>query len=153
MRPSVSAGLPHELLRSVRRDLINESLYGRLASHFSVHHSSLAETGLPPHAHGVPLFGNWRPHWRAPLAAFLGCSVQELDRMRGADLRGIGEGAGVPLSRTLRFCRACSSEGYHCALFQHFALVRCERHRMTLEDRCPKCSRGFEPQFLEFTRS
>jgi hypothetical protein len=39
----------------------------------------------------------------------------------------------------LRYCPACMSSRYHCALFQHIALTRCPLHNVAIRNVCPEC--------------
>ncbi|MGC1174793.1 hypothetical protein [Polaromonas sp.] len=125
----------------MRTDLRNESLYGRLASHFSVHLNTIQETTLATHASARPLFAAWAPESTTRLAAFLGCDEAEVGQMQGRD---IGR-PGVQLAQSLRFCASCLREGYHPVVFQHLALFRCDRHGERLRERCPYCRRTITP--------
>jgi hypothetical protein len=151
MRPSISACLTEEAVRYVRTDLTNDSLYARLAAHFCVHHNSLREIGLQSNVFHQPLFRDWLPHWDKNLGAFLGCSAEEVGRMRGIDLTH--SRCGLTVSHDLRFCRSCLSQGYHSIVFQHWALHKCPYHEEALLNACPQCRRSITPSVasvLEF---
>lgn len=144
MRPSISSGPGLGGITTVRTDLANESLYGRLAAHFCVHLSGLPETTLPEHVLSRPLFRPWLPQWSRRMAAFLGCTPAEFARLRGTDLVGAGD-VQLVLSQSLRFCRSCLRDGYHSVIFQHMAVFRCERHNEALHEGCPYCRLRITP--------
>lgn len=144
MRPTIPSGPGFGGITTVRTDLANDSLYGRLAAHFCVHLSGLSETTLPEHALSRPLFGPWLPQWSKRLAAFIRCSPAEFARLRGKDLVGTGD-FQLELSQSLRFCRSCLREGYHSIVFQHLAVFRCEQHNEALHEGCPYCHRRITP--------
>lgn len=86
---------------------------------------------------------DWRrneAHWRQ--ARSIQCLLQwdETAFMRGAGMDLITPRALEWLvSPTLRYCRACLAQGFHTALFQHWAVEKCPIHGERLEQTCHNC--------------
>lgn len=140
MRKSVAFGAVGQEVHRVRRDLVNESLYGRLCSHFSVNLTSAKESKINHAASVAPLFGEWEDRWNTQIASLLVCQVSEVMYMRAVDLMG----AVRPVTY-LRFCPSCLGAGYHAAVFQHVAIDRCLVHGERLLEACPRCDQPIVP--------
>ena len=135
MRKSVHIKQTGQVLQRVRKDLSNESLYTRLCSHFSVHFTAHSEYKIPLAGRNAALFcAGWRNTWTIAIGVLLGCQAREVEQMRATDMR-----APVAPVQYLRFCRACMLAGYHSALFQVLAVVRCPVHNEPLCETCPHC--------------
>lgn len=147
MRPSISTASTMALARRVKSNLHNESVYGRLTSHFSVHFGARQDTA-PAHIDNLPIFANWSSRGTSTLAKFLACEQADIERMQGRDL---GK-PGSQIALSLRFCESCMREGYHPVLFQHLALFRCDRHGELLRERCPHCLHSITPTFSNIRR-
>jgi hypothetical protein len=48
-------------------------------------------------------------------------------------------------STSLRYCRACIALGFHCMLFQHWAMTHCPLHGAKLIDKCCGCGLPIVP--------
>lgn len=147
MRPSISTASTTGFALRVNSSLRNESVYGRLTSHFSVHFGAWQDTS---HAYleKLPIFANWSSRGTATLANFLACERADIERMQGRDL---GK-PGSQIALSLRFCESCMREGYHPVLFQHLALFRCDRHGELLRERCPHCLHSITPTVSNIRR-
>jgi hypothetical protein len=145
MRSSANAGPTEQDVRRVRTDLVNESIYGRLASHSAVHYDGGSQWAVIGRVAGKAVFGKWLPHWDESLGGILGICSEQAALLRGQDLRGIDRIAGIELACHLRFCVTCMQEGYHPIVFQHYTVTHCARHRTPLAQACPSCERRILP--------
>lgn len=79
------------------------------------------------------------PRAGARLGAAIGQNTETWQSSLGQDLIG-SEPAKATLVGELRYCRTCLAKGWHSALFQHPALVRCPAHGERLRCGCVHCS-------------
>jgi hypothetical protein len=78
--------------------------------------------------------------------------VTDLRCLTGSDLlpnedRNAPRGAQPhqAFASSLRYCRACIALGFHCMLFQHWAMTHCPLHGTKLIDKCTDCGLPMVP--------